>query len=187
MPDPDGGLRKANCKSRNKKAIAVAAPSFGDPVLDHIYRYWLSKRQDGRAPRRADIKAGELGGAIRHLNIIDVVREAGTPMQFRHRLIGTGILEWLNMDATGRMLDESLYGPDAAAIVASLTRIAETARPFHRLARLDWNNRKFALMESVELPLSDERHDVAMILRGAVYRHAAAGDPQPMFDELPVT
>jgi hypothetical protein len=164
----------------------VASPSIGDPILNDIYRYWLSKRRNGKAPRRADIKAGELGPAIRQLNILDVVREAGKPLQFRHRLVGTGILEWLNMDATGRMVDETLYGPEAAAIIASLSHIVETARPYHRRARLDWNNRKFALMESVDMPLSDDTHDVAMILRATSYRHAAADDPPPLFEELPL-
>jgi len=104
--------------------------------------------------RRADIKPQELGpAALRQINILDVIRELGKTLQFRHRLVGTGITEWLSRDATGQMVDETLYGADAAKIVASLGRIVETVQPHHRQARLDWNNRKYALMESVELPL----------------------------------
>ena len=165
----------------------VAFPTFEDPQLGEIFRYWLSKRRDGTLPRRADIKPQELGPALRQVNLIDVVREAGKPLQFRHRLVGTGITEWLSRDATGQMLDESLYGADAAQIVASLSRIVETAQPHHRVARLDWNNRKYALTESVELPLSDDTHDVAMILRGVTYR--AVGDSEKLrqfFEPLPL-
>jgi hypothetical protein len=171
----------------NKKATRVAFPSFGDPILGEISRYWLSKRRDGRAPRRADIKPGELGPPIRNLNIIEVLRQPGGTLAFRHRLVGTGIIEWLSHDATGQMVDEALYGEAAAAeIVATLTRIALTALPYHRVARLDHNSRKFALMESVELPLSDDTHDVAMILRGVSYRHIAAGtEPDLFFRPLP--
>ena len=164
----------------------MTLPKFGDPVLGDIYRYWLSKRRDGRPPRRAEIKPGEMGAALRHINLLDVIREPGKPLQFRHRLVGTGIIEWLSLDATGRMLDEALYGPATADIIATLTRIVETAQPHHRLAVLDWNNRKYALMESVDLPLSDENYDVAMILRGAVYRHATRRDPEPLFEPLPL-
>jgi hypothetical protein len=166
----------------------VAFPSFGDPVLTDIYRYWLSKRRDGRAPRRADIKASELGPPIRNLNIIEVLRPPGGALAFRHRLVGTGIIEWLSHDATGKMVDDALYGEAAAAeIIATLTRIAQTALPYHRTARLDHNSRKFALMESVELPLSDDTHDVAMILRGVTYRHIAAGtEPELFFKPLPL-
>lgn len=164
----------------------VAFPSFGDPRLDEIYRYWLSKRRDGALPRRADIKPGELGAVIRHINLVDVIREPGKPLQFRHRLMGTGISEWLGQDLTGKLVDETIYGPAAGAIIASLAKIVETAQPYHRLAPLDWNNRKFALAESVELPLSGDTSEVAMILRGAVYRHRAGEAPQNLFEPLPL-
>jgi len=41
-------------------------------------------------------------------------------------------------------------------------------------------------MESVDLPLSDESHDVAMILRGTFYLHATGKDPEPLFQPLPI-
>ena len=164
----------------------MAFPNLGDPRLGEIYRYWLSKRRDGALPRRADIKPGELGAVIRHINLIDVIREPGKALQFRHRLMGTGIIDWLGQDLTGRLVDETIYGPATTAIVASLVTIVETAQPHHRLAPLDWNNRKFALAESVELPLSDETGEVAMILRGAVYRHRAGEAPQTLFEPLPL-
>jgi hypothetical protein len=166
----------------------VTVPSFGDPRLGEIYRYWLSRRRDGEPPRRADIKPQELGpDVLRQLNILDVVREPGTPLQFRHRLVGTGITQWLSRDATGLMVDETLYGPEAAKIVASLVQIVETVQPHHRVARLDWNDRKYALMESVEMPLADDTHPVAMILRGVSYRKV--GDIENLrqfFEPLPL-
>ena len=36
------------------------------------------------------------------------------------------------------------------------------------------------------MPLSDDTHDVAMILRAVRYRHASAADPQPFFEPLPL-
>jgi hypothetical protein len=164
----------------------VAFPSFGDPRLGEIYRYWLSKRRDGQLPRRADIRPAELGAVVRHINLVDVIREPGRPLQFRHRLMGTGVSEWLGQDLTGRLVDESVYGPAAGAIIASLMKIVESAQPYNRLAPLDWNNRKFALAESVELPLADDTGQVAMILRGAVYRNRIGVGPQPLFEPLPL-
>jgi hypothetical protein len=174
------------CDIPDHESDGVAFPLFGDPLLGEIYRYWLSKRRDGALPRRADIKPGELGAPIRHLNLIDVIREPGQALKFRHRLMGTGIIEWLGMDFTGKMVDEHLYGPAAADILTSLTRIVTTAQPFHRLAPLDWNNRKFALTEAVELPLSGEAGEVAMILRGAVYRHTTDPNVKTLFEPLPL-
>jgi hypothetical protein len=164
----------------------VAFPHLGDPRLGEIFRYWLSKRRDGALPRRADIRPGELGAVIRHINLIDVIREPGRPLQFRHRLMGTGITDWLGQDLTGKLVDEASYGPAAGAIVESLGRIVGTAQPHHRLAPLDSINRKFALAESVELPLAGETQDVTMILRGAVYRHRTGAEPQALFEPLPL-
>lgn len=163
----------------------MSTSRFGDPRLDEIFAYWLSKRHDGNPPGRADIKPGEIRGAVRHVNLVDVVREPGKPLQFRHRLIGSHNIEWLGRDSTGLMLDEKLYGDAAAGFIASFVRIVEEARPFHRINRLDWNNQKFLLQESVELPLADESGQIAMILRGAVFRHVADGDPvEPVFEPI---
>lgn len=149
---------------------------FGNPRLDEIFAYWLSKRQDGKLPGRADIKPDEIGSALRHVNLVDVVREPGKPLQFRHRLIGSHNIEWLGRDYTGQMLDEKLYGAAADGIVARFARIVAEARPFHRINRMDWNNQKFLVQEAVELPLADENGVITMILRGAVFRRVLEGD-----------
>ncbi len=152
---------------QRKESKNCVTSEFDDPRLDDIHRYWLEKHRDGRLPRRADIKPAELGGDVRHVNLIDVLRE---PLRFRHRLVGSAIIEWLGRDITGHMVDETLYGPFTAEIIASLTRVVATRRPFRRLARLDWNNQKWLQMESVELPLAGDDGQVEMILRGAVFR-----------------
>ena len=165
----------------------MAYPAFDDPKLGEIYRYWLSKRRDGGLPRRADIRPAELGASVRHINLIDVVREPGKTPQYRHRLVGTHNIEWLGRDVTGRMVDESLYGPATAAILASFDRIVAEARPFYRRNRMDWNNQKFLLHEAVEMPLSDDTHAVAMILRGASFRPVVGQDDlPPVFEPLPL-
>ena len=140
---------------------------FDDPRLNDIHRYWLAKYRNGRLPRRADIKPGELGSDVRHVNLIDVLH---APLRFRHRLVGSAIIEWVGRDATGRMIDESLYGPATEETIASLARVVATRRAFRRLERLDWNNQKWLMMESVELPLAGNDGRIEMILRGAVFR-----------------
>jgi hypothetical protein len=148
-----------------------------DPRLQHILQSWAPRRRDGLPPRRADITPAELGPAqLRHLNIVEVVREPGMPLAFRHRLVGTYNIEWLGRDSTGKMLDEKLYGAMAPAIIASFTRIVEEAKPFYRVVRMDWHDKRHLMNESVDLPLSDENHAVAMILRGAIFRHATDMD-----------
>jgi hypothetical protein len=164
----------------------VAYPAFGDPKLSEIYRYWLSRRRDGKPPRRADIRPAELGAAVRHINLLDVIREPGKPLQYRHRLIGTHNIEWLGRDVTGQMVDENLYGPDAAEIIETFNRVVEEARPFYRRSRVDWNNQRFLLQEAVEMPLSDDTDNIVMILRGASFRPVVSVDaPRLVFEPLP--
>ena len=165
----------------------MPAPRFGNPRLDDIFCYWLSKRRGEHPPLRANIRQSELDAAVRHLKIIDEEREPGKPLQFRHRLIGTHNIEWLGRDYTSQMLDENLYGAAAPALVASFIRYVEEALPYHRRTRMDWNYQKFIPHESVELPLSDETHKVSIIPRGGVFRLAVAGDrTQEIFEPTAV-
>jgi hypothetical protein len=115
-----------------------------------------------------------------------VIREPDKPLQYRHRLIGTHNIEWLGRDATGRIVDESLYGPATAEIVETFNRIVEEARPFWRRNRMDWNNQRFLLHEAVEMPLSDDAGNIVMILRGASFRPVVSVDaPRLVFEPLP--
>lgn len=140
---------------------------FTDHRLEDIYRYWRSKRGKRAMPARSDLRPSELGAALRLLNLVDVFHN---PLRFRHRLVGTEHVEWLGRDATGRYLDEALYGPATGEILGSLTTIVTQKRPYRRRSRLDWNNQKWLEMEAVELPLGDADGEVQMILRGAVFK-----------------
>ena len=140
---------------------------FSDHRLEIIYHYWRGKRVGNRLPQRADIRPSELGPALRLLNLVDVLHH---PLRFRHRLVGTEHVEWLKRDATGRFLDDTLYGDATGEIVGAFTTIVRERRPYFRRSRLDWNNQKWLEMEAVELPLGDAAGEVGMILRGAVFR-----------------
>jgi len=95
------------------------------------------------------------------------------PLGFRHRLIGTEIVDKLGRDATGHWVDAELYGEAAPQIFDGLRVIVEEMRPYRRLTRLDWHTRNWLGMEAVEMPLVDETGAVNKILRGASYFVAA--------------
>lgn len=154
--------------------------SFSDPRLDALLQYWLDKRGSRLMPGRADIKPGQMGSLLRLLNLIEVEHQ---PLRFRHRLVGSDTIQKLGRDATGRVLDESLYGGSTPEILASLARVALEARPYRRVARLDWNNQPHLVMEAVELPLG-ENGVVQMILRGAVFHLAQSGGLRPQYEPI---
>ncbi len=96
------------------------------------------------------------------MNLLDVHRE---PLEFRHRLVGTEIVEAVGRDVTGRTVSPQLYGDDYEEILAGLRTVAEDIRPFRRLKRPTWFSRDWLSLEAIELPLIDSSGEVNMILR----------------------
>ncbi|MEQ8267412.1 MAG: PAS domain-containing protein [Parvibaculum sp.] len=149
----------------------LGSTGFRDPRLERLYAYWLKKKAGRLAPVRADLDPAEIKHFLPILNLLDVRRE---PLGFRHRLVGTEIVDRLGRDATGHWVDAALYGPAAPRVFDGLRLIVEEGRPYKRLARLDWHTRNWLGMEAVEMPLVDEAGEINMILRGASYFTAAS-------------
>ncbi len=152
-------------------------PQFGDERLARLYRYWWQKRGGAVAPHRSDLNPEEIPDLLPIMHLIDVRWE---PLSFRHRLVGTEIVEWLERDVTGKEVTTELYGEASAEVLATLEQLAREVRPFRRRARLDWHRRNWLMMETVELPLVDGGGRTTMILRGASFAVAAAGFPEEM-------
>ena len=146
--------------------MTVSGNDFADPRLSCLLDYWLEKRGDRPAPLREDIEPLEIPRLLPILHLIDVVQD---PLHFRHRLVGTELVDKMSRDVTGLDVDASLYGDAAPEIIETLKTIVAEARPYHRLARLDWYERSWMTMESLELPLLDTDGRVAVILRGATF------------------
>lgn len=150
---------------------------FGDERLARLYRYWWQKRGGGVAPHRSDLNPAEIPDLLPILHLIDVRWE---PLSFRHRLVGTEIVERLERDVTGKEVTADLYGKAAGELLATLEQLAREVRPFRRRARLDWHRRDWLTMETVELPLVDDSGRTAMILRGASFAALAGESPERM-------
>jgi hypothetical protein len=85
-----------------------------ESALVALHGYWHNKRIDGRLPSRAAIDPGEIKSLLPWIFIIGVNQE---PRQFSYRLIGTGIVDFLGRDFTGRKIDEQLYGTNTKMMV----------------------------------------------------------------------
>lgn len=144
---------------------APNAAGFGDALTSARLRalrdYWLELRGDRQMPSRQDIDPIDIPHLLAHLVLVDVFSD---PLRFRYRLIGTEITRLVGRDATGRWLDESLYGDKVArvtddfrACVASCTPVAQ--REFMLFVDKDWIR-----IESLALPLGVEPGRVDMVL-----------------------
>ncbi|MFA7638282.1 MAG: PAS domain-containing protein [Parvibaculum sp.] len=135
---------------------------FLDPRLAYLFDYWRRKRGDRPAASRTDLMPSEIKPFLPIMNLLDVHRE---PLEFRHRLVGTEIVEAVGRDVTGRTVSPQLYGDDYEEILAGLRTVAEDIRPFRRLKRPTWFSRDWLSLEAIELPLIDSSGEVNMILR----------------------
>ncbi len=135
---------------------------FDNRELNVAFDYWQDLRGMRTAPRREELNLREMSALLPLFNLIDVHWD---PLRFRHRLVGSRYVEMLGRDVTGCYVDEGLYGEAATEIFNNLRLVAEEVRPYRRLARLDWHDRNWLMMESAELPLVDEDGRVNMILR----------------------
>lgn len=135
---------------------------FDNRELNVAFDYWQDLRGMRAAPKREELNLREMSALLPLFNLIEVHWD---PLRFRHRLVGSRYVEMLGRDVTGCYVDEELYGEAATEIFNNLRLVAEEVRPYRRLARLDWHDRNWLMMESAELPLVDEDGRVNMILR----------------------
>lgn len=131
------------------------------PVLGRLRDYWLARRGAREMPARADIDPLDIPALLPHLVMVDVI---GAPPVFRYRLIGTGVTEMANRDATGRYLDESLYGANTDRMLQTYrdtvaTRSPQAVREIVQFVRKDW-----VTIEALLLPLSADGQAIDMVL-----------------------
>jgi hypothetical protein len=138
--------------------------------LRQLRAYWASKgRPGGALPPRADIDPLEMRFALGHLILTDV--ERGPQPRFRHRLIGTHIVERAGYDATGRYLDEIPETELAARAAESYMHVLATKQPvWQRLD--DIVDGRSTKLELLRLPLAGDGQNVDMILSAAYFDRA---------------
>jgi len=133
------------------------------PVLLQLRDYWLALRGTRAMPARPDIDPVHIPALLPHVILVDVI---GAPPVFRYRLIGTGVTEMANRDATGRVLDESLYGANTERILAAYRDVVAEAAPVAVREIVQFVPKDWIRTEVLLLPLSADGRAVNMILGG---------------------
>lgn len=139
---------------------------FRDPRLAFLFDYWCRKKGERVAASRMDLLPSEIKSFLPIMNLIDVHRD---PLRFRHRLIGTEIVDQLGRDVTGAFVSPELYGNAFPQIFDALRAVVEEVQPYARRTRLSWHDRNWLCAESIVLPLIDSSGEVNMVLRAASY------------------
>jgi hypothetical protein len=138
--------------------------------------YWRAKCGERPFPARVDFDPLiEVPGLVPYLMLKDVQLQ---PLDFRYRLIGTGVRNHLNHDLTGRwMTDIPGQGP-GNPLWDYHERVVETRAPvFLRPAYLG-PHKEFIQVESVILPLGADDQAVDMLMIFADFLRQRAEEPR---------
>lgn len=122
--------------------------------------YWNRLRGERRMPGRSQIDPVALRGLLPFVYLLDV--EA--PLVFRYRLIGQDIIDNLKNNATGRVVDQELFGDGTADILAMYEYVVTRGVPVINRGRAFWVDNFWRRYTSLILPLSGDGERVDKIL-----------------------
>jgi hypothetical protein len=133
------------------------------PRLHQLRDYWQQARGDRPIPQRRDIDPLKVPRLLPYLTLAEVFRD---PLRFRYRLIGTQITEMAGRDATGRWLDETLYGTNLERILWGYRTCVETREPVAIREAVQFVAKDWITIEVLMLPIGDPDGTVRMVLNG---------------------
>jgi len=137
-------------------------------ILERVERVWNTARSDRSMPRRMDIDPVQLGAALSHVSLLDVV--PGDPVDFRYRVIGQQLIKGYGFDLTGHqhraVADKSMMAwPFYDVYIACVT--SKQPQPVEIRTR---NRLKLPVhVQGSIWPLSEDGATVSGILGAAMY------------------
>ena len=134
------------------------------PILRAFRDHWLALKGERAMPSRADIDPVHIPALLPHIILVDVI---GAPPVFRYRLIGTAITKIANRDATGRILDESLYGANTERVLRTYRETVADKSPKAVREIVQFVDKDWIKTEVILMPLSSDGETIDMIV-GAV-------------------
>jgi len=130
-------------------------------VLDG-YSYWQSKRNGAEIPARSAFDPlFEVPALVRYMMLKDVQR---APLDFRYRLVGTGLRTHMTKDWTGAWMSEVEYQKPPSTIWDYHKQVAETGAPLFIKPNYVGPHKDYLAIESVMLPLAEDHRNVDMIM-----------------------
>jgi len=94
--------------------------------VQQLYAYWLRRHDEvGGIPTRAQFDPVDLRGLLPNLFIVDVEEN---PRRFRYRLVGTAVVEYNQLEFTGRYLG-SIGWEEEQALLTQYAQVLESRGP----------------------------------------------------------
>lgn len=139
------------------------------PVHVMALAYWMRcRRLTGQVPGRKDIDPLEIPRLLPWVNLVDVHRQPDG-LTFRHRLVGTGIVDAWDRDSTGHWFHE-LYEPRKMArmqpVLEQVVRIGEPTLLHDDLREV---GKPYRTASSLVMPLASDGRIVDMLMTVSQY------------------
>jgi hypothetical protein len=130
-------------------------------AIKQIYRYWRSKCEGDRLPKRSAIDPVDIPRFLPHITIVQVVPDE---RRYVYRLVGTKEVEIRGRDPTGKSVIEGFFGPSLDDALSCYDTVVATRYPHYDDTPYVTPNGRFSDDETVFLPLSDDGEHVNRIL-----------------------
>lgn len=137
-----------------QKSQMDPSPILATTRLRDFHDYWAARCAEGVIPGRQHITPDEIPALLPHVVILDYANG-----QYRCRLAGTGVVEVLDQELTGRAIDTDLMGPAYPSWFRRLEAVRHRGRPLSGEENLWWLGRSHRHFHWLCLPLAgDGRH-----------------------------
>jgi hypothetical protein len=133
-----------------------------EQVLQDALTYWESKRAGRAMPARRDLDPVlEIPRLVPWVVLVDVLRN---PLDFRFRLIGTGIVDRSHANYTGKLFSELPHIGCDSHLWKHRVTVVETGAPLRCEPPYIGGVPGVRRVVDIHLPLSEDGTDVNMIL-----------------------
>jgi hypothetical protein len=130
-----------------------------------LYALWSARRRAGHLPGRAEFDPSEMREILPHITIFDVVER--NPLRFRIRLVGTAIVDAMDVDTTGRYLDEL---DNIGHVHRRAEQLVETGVPyFLSNLPLTWTHQSFKRYSVLGVPLAADGQTIDKLMYSMVF------------------
>ncbi len=150
---------------------------MGD-IQDEVLRYWLKACPDtgGLYPSRSDMKVADLRHRMAFVTILDIEKD---PLDFRYRLLGTRIRDFLYADYTGKSFLELKGKGPQSRIWKILDSVRTNGEPLYTEIPYVGPKADFKRASSLYLPLATDHNNIDKIMIITNFKRIQQiGDPQ---------
>ena len=142
--------------------IAFSPPSeIASPMVHTMFAYWHGKSAGRMAPHPRDIEPGELKRLLPYIVISDVLLD---PLDLRFRLVGTGIVEAIGYDFTGKRFSEMPVTTGTERWLAHYGRVVQRKGPHYGRYRGELGPDSLRVVDHGAFPLSNDGDSVHRII-----------------------